>query len=94
MSLVASMDGNQCEKDHTLYLEGMAAIFIHVLDYHLLLVCLDFCFLLLFSRVAVLFSIRVFLIGNAYLILKEGEVHWSAFPHFDILAKLPPSATA
>ena len=32
------------------------------------------CFLLLFSRVAVLFITRVFPVGNPYLILREGEV--------------------
>ena len=32
------------------------------------------CYLLLFSRVAVLFSTRVFPVGNPYLILREGEV--------------------
>ena len=90
MSLVASMDGTQCEEDLMLYTEGIETIFIHVLDSHLILVCLDFCFLLLFSRVAVLFSTRVFLIENPHLILREGEV---AFPHSSILAKLPPLAT-
>ena len=74
MSLVASMDGTQCEEALMLYMEGISTIVIHVLDYHLILVCLEFCFLLLFSRVVVLFSTRVFLIGNPYLILREGEV--------------------
>ena len=32
------------------------------------------CFLLMFSKVAVLFSTRVFPVGNPYLILREGEV--------------------
>ena len=50
-------------------------------------------FLLLFSRVAVLFSTRVFPVGNPYLILREGEVLELYFPHSKILAKLPPSAT-
>ena len=50
------------------------------------------CFLLLFSRVAVLFSTRVFLVENPYLILREGEVIWDTFPHSDIFSKLPPSA--
>ena len=45
MSLVASMDGTQCEQAHILYMEGMVVIVIHVLDYHLVLVCLDFAFL-------------------------------------------------
>ena len=35
---------------------------------------LRLCFLLLFSRVAVLFSTRVFPVRNPYLILREGEV--------------------
>ena len=51
-------------------------------------------FLLLFSRVAVLFSTKVFLVGNPYLILREGEVLWATFPHSSIFAKLPPSAIA
>ena len=50
------------------------------------------CFLLLFSGVAVLFSTRVFLIGNPYLILREGEVLWATFPHSNIFSKLAPSA--
>ena len=33
MSLVESMDGTQCEKAHILYMDGMATIVIHVLDY-------------------------------------------------------------
>ena len=57
MSLVASMDGTQCEEDLMLYMEGMATIFIHVLDYHLILVCLYFCIPFLFSWFFVLFSI-------------------------------------
>ena len=39
------MDGTQCEKAHTLYMEGMATIVIHVWYYHLILVYLDFAFL-------------------------------------------------
>ena len=42
MSLVARMDGKQCEKVHLLYIERMEAFFIHVLDYPLILVFLDF----------------------------------------------------
>ena len=51
------------------------------------------CFLLQFSRVAVLFSTRVFPGGKHYLILREGEVIWATFPHFDIFSKLHPLAT-
>ena len=55
---------------------------------------LRLCFLLLFSKVAVLFSTRVFPVGNPYLILREGEVLWATFPHSRIFSKLPPSAIA
>ena len=34
MSLVASMDGIQCEVVHLIYMERMVAFFIHVLFYH------------------------------------------------------------
>ena len=34
MSFVVSLNGTQCEKAHMLYMEGMAAIVIHVLDCH------------------------------------------------------------
>ena len=64
MILVASMDGNQCEKAHMLYMEGMEAIFIHVLYYH-------FDIGMLRLSIPLLFSTRVFLIGNPYLICKE-----------------------
>ena len=74
MSLVACMDGTQCEKAHMLYMDGMASILIHVLDYHFDVVMFIICILLLFSRVVVMFSTRVFLIGNPYLNLREGEV--------------------
>ena len=74
MRLVASMDGTQCEEVHLLYMERMVAFVIHVLDYHFDIGLFRICFLLLFSRVAVLFSTRVFLIRNTYLILREGEV--------------------
>ena len=93
IGLVGSMDGTQCEEVHLLYMERMVAFFIHVLDYHLILVCLNFCFLLLFSRVVVLFSTRVFLIRNPHLILREGEGLWASFPHSRIFSKLPPSTT-
>ena len=80
MILVANMDGTQCGEALMLYMEGIATIVIHVL------IIIDIglfrlCFLLLFSRVAVLFSTRVFLVGNPYLILMEGEVIWATFPH-------------
>ena len=42
MSLVASMDGTKCELVHLLYMEKIAAFFMHVLDYLLILVSLDF----------------------------------------------------
>ena len=93
MSLVAFMDGTQCEKAHTLYMEDLLAIVIHVLDYQLILVYLDFASFSCLAGFDVLFSTRVFLIGNPYLIDKEGEVHWTTFPHSGILAKLPPLAT-
>ena len=51
-------------------------------------------FLLLFSRVAVLFSTRVFLVRNPCLILREGEVLWATFPYSGIFSKLPLSTTA
>ena len=92
MRLVASMDGKKCDKAHTLYMEGMAAMVIHVLRLSVDIGLFRLCILLFFSRVVVLFSTRVFLIGNPYLILKEGVVIWADFPHFIILAKLPPSA--
>ena len=41
---------------------------------------LRLCFLLMFNRVAVLFSTRVFPVGNPYLILMEGEVLELNFP--------------
>ena len=74
MSLVASMDGTQCEEALMLYMEGIATIIIHVLDYHFDIGLFRLCIPLLFSKVVVLFSTRVFLIGNTYLILREGEV--------------------
>ena len=64
MSLVEFMDGTQCEKAHTLYMEGMATIVMHVLEYHLILVCLDFASFSSLAGFVVLFSTRVFLIGN------------------------------
>ena len=73
MSLVVHMDGTQCGEVHLLYMDRRAAIVIHVW----IIICfgiLRLCFLLLFSRVAVLFSTRVFPVGNSYLILREGEV--------------------
>ena len=75
MSLVAHMDGTQCGEVHLLYMERRAAIVIHVwiITFFGLL---RLFFLLLFSRVAVLFSTRVFLVGNPYLMLREGEVLW------------------
>ena len=93
MTLVVSMDGIQCDKAHIIYMEGMAAIFIHVLIIILISVYLDFAFFSFLAGFVVLFSTRVFLIGNPYLILKEGDVHWAKFPHSGILAKLPPSTT-
>ena len=91
MSLVENMDGTQCEEVQFIYMERMGAFVIHVLRLSFDIGLFRLCFLLLFSRVVVLFSTRVFLIGNPYLILREGEVLWATFPHFGILAKLPPS---
>ena len=59
----------------------------------LILVCLDFASFSCLAGFVVLFSTRVFLIRNPYLILKEGEVHWTTFPHYTVHAKLPPSTT-
>ena len=92
MSWKAHMDGTHGGEEHLLYMERRRTIVIHA--------CLLFffgmfriCFLSLFSRVAVLFSKRVFMVGNPYLILTEGEVLWATFPHSGILPKLPPSVT-
>ena len=74
MSLVASMDGTQCEEALMLYMEGIETIFIHVFRLSFDIGLFRLCFLLLFSRVVVLFRTMVFLIGNPYLILREGEV--------------------
>ena len=60
----------------------------------LILICLDFASYSCLVGFVVLFSTRVFLIGDPYLTHKEGEVLWNKFPHSDILAKLPPSATS
>ena len=92
MNLVEHMDGTHCGEVHLLYMERRETIVIHVWII-IFLGLLRLCFLLLFSEVAVLFSTRVFLVGNPYLILREGEVLWDKFPHSEILAKLPPSAT-
>ena len=65
----------------------MEAIWGYVLDYYF--VCGLFRLLAFFSylvEIVVLFTTRVFLIGNPYLIVKEGEVLWDDFPHFNILA--------
>ena len=67
------MDGTHCGEEKLLYMERRAAILWHAW----IIICLGLfrlCFLLLFSRVAVLFSTRVFLVRNPYLILREGEV--------------------
>ena len=66
---------------------------LFMLDYYFLW-SVETMFLLLFSKGVVMHSTRVFLVGNPYLILREGEVLWATFPHSNILAKLPPSATA
>ena len=55
MSLVEFMDGNQCEKAHKIYMEGMVAIVIHVFILSFDIGLFRLCFLLLFSRVVVLF---------------------------------------
>ena len=67
------MDGTNCGEEHLLYMERRAAIVRHALII-IFLGLFRLCFLLLFSRVVVLFSTRVFPIGNPYLILREGEV--------------------
>ena len=77
MSLMESMDGTKCEKAHILYMKEMASIVIQVLYYHLILVCLDFASFSCLVGFAMLFSTRVFLIENPYLILSEGEVIWA-----------------
>ena len=71
MILVASMDGTQCEMVHLIYMEKRESIVIHVLVYHFDIVLLRIFLLLLFSRLVVLFSTRVFPIENPYLILRE-----------------------
>ena len=48
------MGGAKGKKTHILFKEEDGSIILHVLDYYF--VCLDFCFLLLFSKVVVLFS--------------------------------------
>ena len=68
------MDGTHCGEEHLIYMERREAILIHAWIIIFILVWLEFFFLLLFSRVAVTFSTWVFLIGNTYLILREGEV--------------------
>ena len=73
MSLVAHMEGTHGGEEHLLYMERMEAIFIHVFII-IFLGLLRLFFLLLFSRVALMFSTRVFPVGNPYLILREGEV--------------------
>ena len=63
MSLVENMDGTQCGEVHLLYMERMEAFVIHVLIIISIGIFRLF-FLLMFSRVGVLFSTRVFLVGN------------------------------
>ena len=67
-----------------IYMKGMETIVIDVLDYHFDVGLFRLCILLLFSSFVELFSTRVFLIGNPYLILREGEVNWVVFPHSKI----------
>ena len=62
MSLVAHMDGTHCGEVHLVYMGTRAAIVIHVWII-IFFGLLRLCFLLLFSRVAVLFSTRVFLVS-------------------------------
>ena len=74
MRLVASMDGTQCE-EALMHMEGITTIAIHVLDYYFVYGL--FRLLAFFSslvEIVVLLSTRVFLIGNPYLILREGDV--------------------
>ena len=85
MSLVENMDGTQCGEALMLYMEGITTILIHVFVI-IAIGLFRLCFLLLFSRVEVLFSTRVFLVGNPYLIFREGEVLWDTFPHSEIFS--------
>ena len=85
MSWKEHVDGTHCGEEHLLYMKRMVAIL------GVILLIIFFClfrlfFLLLFNRVAVLFSTRVFLIRNPYLILREGEVFEL---HFLILEFFP-----
>ena len=64
MILEENFDGTQYEEVHLIYMKRMEALAIHVLDYHFDICLLRLGFLLLFSRVVVLFSTRVFPSGN------------------------------
>ena len=63
MSLMESMDGTRFEEALMIYMEGIATIVRHVPIIISIVIFILF-FLFLFSRVAVLFSTRVFLVGN------------------------------
>ena len=56
MSLMAHMDGTQSEEVHLLYMERMGAFFLHSFYISFDIGLFRLGFLLLFSRVAVLFS--------------------------------------
>ena len=56
MSLVAHMDGTQCEEVHLIYMERMGAFFIHALILSFDIGLFRLGFFLLFSRVTTVFS--------------------------------------
>ena len=58
---------------HFLYKEEMATYFDYAFGLSFSYGLLRLAYLGLFSRVAVFLSTKVFLVGNSYLILKEGE---------------------
>ena len=93
MSLVASMDGTQCEKSLMLYMEGIATIFIHVLDYYFVYGLFRlFAFFNCLVEIAMLFSTGCSRAGipSPFLrgLLGELALHFSTLR---LKAKLPPS---
>ena len=70
MSLMEHMDGIQCEEVHLLYMDRMGAFVIHSLILSFDIGLFRLGFLLLFSRVVVLFSTRCSRVGIPPLSLR------------------------